>query len=93
MFNIRTFEEGEKSNMSGPTPRVYVSRLLQWIDYRYIPFINEELKEEELFVDDNEYRAEMFQPTFKWHFSRRELYKHATNDTLTVRNRDAKQFR
>ncbi|HEX8524540.1 MAG TPA: hypothetical protein VF669_19955 [Tepidisphaeraceae bacterium] len=76
MFNIRTFQEDDDSEPRGPSPRLYVSRLLQWINANYIPFIQDDLKDDEQFFDVNEYQALMFKPTYNWHFTKPELYKH-----------------
>lgn len=76
MFNIRNFEAKEKTSQQGPTARLYVSKLLQWIDHRYLGTINRALAGEVNFYDENRYQALMFQPTFQWQFQKPELYKH-----------------
>ncbi len=75
MFNIRNFEVGEGKTIHGPNARLYVSKLMQWIDTNYLGAIIRKLGNTELF-DDNHYKALMFSPTFRWHFSKPELYKH-----------------
>lgn len=76
MFNIRDYEFKEKTQQQGPTARLYISRLLQWVDNRYIGAIKRALPTETNFFDENRYQALMFQPTYRWQFQRPELYKH-----------------
>lgn len=75
MFNIRNFKEDENGTKRGPNARIYVSKLFQWIDTNYIGAIARVFGNTHLF-DDNHYKAQMFEPTFQWHFSKPELYKH-----------------
>ena len=74
MFNIRNFENRDNLPIHGPNARIYVSKLLQWIDNNYIGAIRKEIGD--VLFDDNQYRALMFQPTYRWHFTKPELYKH-----------------
>ncbi len=76
MFNISDFRVPEKEQGGGPNPRLYVSRLLQWIDHRYLGAIEQVSSETGVVFDSNHYQARMFEPTFKWHFTKPELYKH-----------------
>lgn len=75
-FKIRTFEITEDSVQAGPNPRLYISKLLQWIEYPYISFIRRAYKNLEDIFDINKYQAEMFEKSFNWHFSKPQLYKH-----------------
>jgi len=75
MFNIRNFEEDDNGAKRGPNARIYVSRLFQWIDTNYIGAITRVFGDTQLF-DDNHYKAQMFEPSYHWHFSKPELYKH-----------------
>ena len=75
MFNIRNFESDDTGTIHGPNARLYVSRLLQWIDTNYLGAIVRVLGNTDLF-DDNHYKALMFTPSYQWHFSKPELYKH-----------------
>ena len=74
-FNISAFEEKEDNRQQGPTARIYISKLLQLVDHRYIGIIKR-VKDDPDFFDKNTYQAEMFMPSFKWHFGRPQLYKH-----------------
>ena len=74
-FNISAFEEKEDSRQQGPIARIYVSKLLQWVDYRWIGAIKR-VKNDPDFFDKNDYQAEMFKPSYNWHFGRPHLYKH-----------------
>lgn len=76
-FNIRNFEVKEKTVQQGPTARLYVSKLLQWVSYPYIGAISRALTGETNFFDENRHQALMFKPSYRWHFSKPELYKHA----------------
>jgi hypothetical protein len=73
-FRIRTFEETE-GRQQGPNPKLYCSQLLQWVDRNYHGAIDRRMPNHDLF-DQNRYQAVMFQPTFNWHFTKPELYKH-----------------
>ncbi|MEA3327260.1 MAG: hypothetical protein U9R53_08125 [Chloroflexota bacterium] len=74
-FNIENFiDTDEKRRMQPPTPRLYMSQLLQLIDYRYKDSILEEFGNH--YFDFNEYQAIMFVPDYNWHFTKPELYKH-----------------
>ena len=74
-FQIRAFQE-TTGRQQGPNPRLYVSRALQWIDHGYHGAILRRHPEGVGFFDQNEYQALMFQPSFNWHFTKSELYKH-----------------
>ena len=75
MFNIRNFEEDDNGTKRGPNARIYVSRLFQWVDTNYIGAVTRVFGNTNLF-DDNHYKAQMFEPSYHWHFSKPELYKH-----------------
>ena len=75
MFNIRNFEEDDNVTKRGPNARIYVSKLVQWIDTNYIGALTRIFGNTNLF-DDNHYKAQMFEPSYHWHFSKPELYKH-----------------
>jgi len=74
-FRIRTFEDNQ-GEQRGPSPRLYISKCLQWIDRNYHGAIERRLPGGRSLFDQNKYQALMFQPTFKWHFTKPELYKH-----------------
>ena len=76
MFDIRNFEEKESRSQQGPAARLYVAKLLQWVSYQYIGAIGRALSGEAGFFDENRYQALMFEPSYRWHFSKPELYKH-----------------
>lgn len=75
MFNIRNFEETEKDHIRGPNARIYSSTLIQWVDVNYLGALKRAFGSLDVF-DDNHYRALMFQPGYRWHFSKPDLYKH-----------------
>ena len=75
-FNISSFEDREDTRQQGPTARIYVSKLVQWIDHRYLGVIKRLKKDFPDIFDSNRYQAEMFEPTFNWHFGKPQLYKH-----------------
>ncbi|MBW8010317.1 MAG: hypothetical protein FVQ83_03610 [Chloroflexi bacterium] len=77
MFDIRKFEESsDQAIYSQPTPRIYMSSLLQMMDSRYIEVIKESQSKKNLLFDENHYQAEMFEPEFNWNFNKAQLYKH-----------------
>ena len=75
MFNLRAFEEDDQGLMRGPSARIYVSTLLQWIEHQYIGAITREIPPEEFF-DHTRYRIQMFEPSYNWHFTKAEPYRH-----------------
>jgi len=76
MFSTRAFEEMENSVTHGPNARVYVPRLLQWIDYPYIGALRRIVDNIDEYLEDNEHRVAMFSPTYNWHFTKPHPYKH-----------------
>jgi hypothetical protein len=74
-FNISAFEDREDPRQFGPTARIYISKLLQWMDHRYIGSIKRVKDYSDIF-DKNAYQAEMFESTFNWHFAKPQLYMH-----------------
>jgi hypothetical protein len=74
-FRIRTFED-TKSEQRGPSPKLYMSTCLQWVDRNYHGAIERRLADGKKLFDQNKHQATMFEPTYKWHFSKPELYKH-----------------
>lgn len=74
MFNIRNFENSLDQQRRSPNARIYVSKLIQWIDINYIGAIRRKFGD--TLFDENYYHAIMFQPTYQWHFNKPELYKH-----------------
>ena len=76
MFGLRPFQRAVRTKMQGPVPRLYVSKLLQWIDHRYVGAVERARPGGESVFDQNHYQAIMFTPTYNWHFSKPELYKH-----------------
>ncbi len=75
VFRIRTFQQ-DTGKQQGPNPRLYVSRCLQWIDRNYHGAIIRRLPGGADLFDRNRYQALMFKPTYRWHFTKPELYKH-----------------
>jgi len=76
MFNLKSFEEPDESPRRGPTPRIYVPRLMQWIDHQYIGAIGAVVEDLGEYLEDNEHSVRMFEPTYNWHFTKPEPYKH-----------------
>jgi hypothetical protein len=74
-FRIRTFED-DQSVQRGPSPRLYISKCLQWVDRNYHGAIERRLPNGKNLFDQNKYHATMFQPSFQWHFTKPQLYKH-----------------
>lgn len=75
-FGIKRFKDVEKSPIHAPNARLYSSKLLQWIDYKYIQAMNKLIPEYESFFDQSEFKPLMFNHEFNWHFAKPEPYKH-----------------
>lgn len=77
-FNSSMFKNmNEKKMMKSPTPRVFVPKLLDWIEYHYVTLINKKFPEFLEFSDDNTYKDTLlFDPDYKWHSAKPEPYKH-----------------
>lgn len=74
IFNLSSFQDQEKKKIHGPTPRIYIPKLIQLVNHNYINPIRKSLLSEADLLEDNEYKAIMFKPTYQWHFSKPELY-------------------
>jgi hypothetical protein len=66
----------ENKGMNSPTPRIYSSKLLQWVDHRYLSSLQSDYTKSNELFDDTEYKVTMFEPGYNWHFMKPELYKH-----------------
>jgi hypothetical protein len=76
MFNLRSFEEADGSVRRGPNARVYIPRLLEWVEYQYIGAIRRVVGDIDEYIGDDSYRMSMFEPKYNWHFTKREPYMH-----------------
>lgn len=76
MFSLKAFEQDDGSGARGPAARIYVSRLLQWINHNYIGAIARVVGDVTAYFDDSAYRVDMFEPSYNWHFAKAEPYKH-----------------
>ena len=75
-FQISRFVDAEPKGMRGPNPRLYVKGLMQWIEQGYLGALTRLYKRWPELQENTPYEVAMFTPTFKWHFSKPELYKH-----------------
>jgi hypothetical protein len=76
-FNSRMFRNmSEKNEQRPPTPRVFVPKLLDWIEYHYITLINKKLPTYLEFSSNNKYKDIILDPTYEWNFNKPEPYKH-----------------
>lgn len=75
-FRISRFETPDGKRKQGPNPRLYSTKLLQWMEYTYIQSMEQMVPDYQEYFDDSKYRPLMFEPDFKWHFTKPELYKH-----------------
>lgn len=75
-FRISRFEVSEKKKMRSPNPRLYSSKLMQWIEYNYIQSMRQMIPNYEILFDKSEFSPLMFTPSYNWHFNKPELYKH-----------------
>lgn len=77
--NLRKYDGLKFSNNDyngrGPNPRIFSSKLLQWIEYQYLPVIksNDDLNK---YFDQNVYFKETQEKDYNWHFSKPQCYKH-----------------
>lgn len=76
MFSTKAFEEKDDSVRRGPNARVYVPRLLQWIEHEYLGAIRQVVGSLDDYIEDNEHRVAMFSPSYNWHFTKPDPYKH-----------------
>lgn len=74
-FGIDKFikTEGKKQ---GPIPRIFSANLLQSIEYRFLPSLEMLYDKYDMLFDDTKYKAEMFMPSFRWWFTKPQIYKH-----------------
>lgn len=76
MFGTLPYEEDQDGKRRGPNPRFYVSRLLQWIEHQYVGAIARVVENPSEYFDETPYRITLFEPTYKWHFTKPEPYRH-----------------
>jgi hypothetical protein len=76
MFSLKAFENDDGGVSRGPVARIYVSRLLQWINHQYLGAIRRVMDDMEGYVDESRYRVSMFESRYNWHFAKPEPYKH-----------------
>lgn len=76
MFSLRAFEDQDGSTTRGPSARIYIPRLLDWVEHQYIGAIARVVSNLDDYIGNDSYRMRMFQPTYNWHFTKPEPYKH-----------------
>jgi hypothetical protein len=78
IFNTLSFEDqtAEDNKRRGPNARIYIDKLLQWVEHNYLGAINRVVPNLEEFVVDNAHRVAMFEPSYKWYFSKPDPYLH-----------------
>ena len=76
MFGLRNFTEEERGPIHGPNARIYIPRLCNWIEHPFIGAFRRVISDVSTFVGDSPYRIEMFNPKYKWHFTKPQPYKH-----------------
>lgn len=76
-FGIKRFSEQDSSPMRSPNARLYSSKLLQWIDYRYIQPMKSLIDDYKKYFDESIYNPlTNFEPEYNWQFKKTEPYKH-----------------
>lgn len=75
-FRISRFELPDGKRKQAPNPRLYSTKLLQWMEHTYIQSMAQMVPDYETYFDESSYRPLLFEPSFKWHFTKSELYKH-----------------
>lgn len=77
--NLRKYDRLKFSNSDyngrGPNARIFSSKLLQWIEYTYLPILSDNIGLEKIF-DQNEFFIETQSNDYNWHFSKPQCYKH-----------------
>lgn len=84
-FGIDKFIKAE-GRKQGPIPRIFSANLLQSIEHRFLPSLKMLYDNYDMLFDDNKYKVEMFTPSYTWHFTKPEIYKHyfiSYNNLLT----------
>jgi hypothetical protein len=76
MFSPDAFDVQREEHRHGPNVRLYIPRLLQWVEYSYIGAIRRVVGNIDEYLEDNQYRISMFRPEYNWHFTKKEPYKH-----------------
>ena len=75
-FSKMAFEQSDDERRAGPKPRLYFTKLLQWVDHGYLNAMRRRLSDFDDLIDRNKYQAEMFKAEFNWHFTKPQIYKH-----------------
>lgn len=75
-FSVRAFEPADGAPQRGPNARIYLPRLCQWIAHQYVGAITREISDVEAYFGESPYRIEMFSPSYNWHFTKPQPYKH-----------------
>ncbi|MDP2983662.1 MAG: hypothetical protein Q8O92_10085 [Candidatus Latescibacter sp.] len=76
MFSPDAFREPDETRRYAPNVRLYIPRLMQWVEYQYLGAIRRVVSNINEYIEDNHYRVSMFQPEYNWHFAKPEPYKH-----------------
>lgn len=76
-FNSRMFSEmNEKKDRRPPNPRVYIPKLLDWIEYPFIQLMSKKFPDTTEFFGTNKYSTTMLHSEYEWQFMHPEPYKH-----------------
>lgn len=75
-FSTKKFAEQISQQRQGPVPRIYSSKLFQWIDHRYLGALKQLYSGYDNLFFNTAYKVEMFKPEFQWHFTKPDIYKH-----------------
>ncbi len=76
MFNPKAFDDEEGEEVRTPKARIYIPRLLQWVDNQYLRRILDFVDDPLAFLGTSAYNDLIFDPYYKWHFSKPDPYKH-----------------
>jgi hypothetical protein len=75
-FNPTKYGHPDESSGGPPNARIYIPALFQWVEFTYLNTLKTAVPEVYSLIPQNKYQAIMFEPNFKWHFSKPALYKH-----------------
>ncbi|WP_130646598.1 hypothetical protein [Methanofollis fontis] len=77
IYNSKNFvNQEERTIKRPPTPRLYIPKLLDWIEHPYVELMNTKCPSYIQSVAQNEYLDLVLDPKYGWHFNKPEPYMH-----------------
>ncbi len=75
-FGTQRLETREPGTQQGPTPRIYSSKLFQWIPNTSLPPMRRLIPDWQSLFDESPYNEYLLNPSSRLNFNRKEIYKH-----------------